>query len=168
MEIDLEIVDEASLPALVALAQLYQYDFSEIEGGITGPDGRFGYLDDLPDRLIDPNASAWLFRVTDPHFHVATLAGFALVLPVAEGFANWTIDEFFVLRKYRRLGVGRAAASAIFKGAPGSWVVQGTRNNANARIFWEKVISEVASSPPTFAKNDTVVYPAWGFHFHID
>ena len=41
MNIDLDVVDAASLPALAALAQLYQYDFSEIEGGVTGTDGRY-------------------------------------------------------------------------------------------------------------------------------
>jgi predicted acetyltransferase len=168
MEIDLEVVDVASLPTLAALAQLYQYDFSEIEGGVTGLDGRFSYLDDLEDRLVVPDATAWLFRLIDPQFHVETLAGFALVLPVTDGSANWAIDEFFVLRKYRRLGVGRAAATAIVKSAPGTWVVQGTRNNVNARMFWDKVVEEVAFGTPTRAENDAVTYPAWTFHFHVE
>ena len=80
MNIDLDVVDAASLPALAALAQLYQYDFSEIEGGVTGTDGRYRYLDDLDSRLSQPGATAWLFRVVDPQLNVETLAGFALVL----------------------------------------------------------------------------------------
>jgi predicted acetyltransferase len=165
VNIDLDVVDSASLPALVALAQLYQYDFSEIEGGVTGTDGRYRYLDDLDSRLAQPGATAWLFRVVDPQFQVETLAGFALVLPITDGSGDRAIDEFFVLRKYRRLGVGRAAATAILSGAPGRWIVQGTRHNAAARAFWRAVARDVADGGVQSAENPDVTYPAWGFRF---
>lgn len=167
MEIDLDLVDSTALPALAALAQLYQYDFSEIEGGVTGLDGRYRYLDDLEDRLRHPGAAAWLFRVTDPQFHVATLAGFAIVLPVTDGSADRAIDEFFVLRKYRRLGVGRAAATAIMSATPGTWVIQGTRNNAGAKEFWGRVIDDIALGTASVAEDPSVTYPAWGFRFQV-
>lgn len=168
MEIDLDVVDEASLPALAALAQLYQYDFSEIEGGVTGVDGRYHYLDDLDNRLAHPGATAWLFRVVDPQFHVETLAGFALVLPITDGSGDRAIDEFFVVRKYRRLGVGRAAATAIMTAAPGTWVVQGTRNNSGAKDFWGSIIDDVASGPAERSEDLSVTYPAWGFRFRVE
>jgi predicted acetyltransferase len=167
MEFDLDLVDETSMPALAALAQLYQYDFSEIEGGVTSLDGRFRYLDDLTDRLSHPASTAWLFRAIDLHLNVETLIGFAIVIPIEDGSADRAIDEFFILRKYRRLGVGRAAAGAIMTAAPGRWVVQGTRNNLGARTFWSQVIDEVAVAPPEVLENPAVVYPAWGFRFLV-
>ena len=167
MEIDLDLVDATSLPALVALGQLYQYDFSEIEGGVTGLDGRFRYLDDLEDRLAHPGATGWLFRVVDPQFQTETLAGFAVVLPVLDGSADRAIDEFFVLRKYRRLGVGRAAATAIMSAAPGTWVVQGTRNNVTAKEFWRRVINDISVGTARFAEDPSVTYPAWGFRLQV-
>lgn len=168
MRVDIQPVDRAALPALLALAQFYQYDFSEIEGGVTDLHGRFTYLDDLPERLSRPGASGWLFRVMDPHLHVKTLAGFAIVLGVADGVADRAIDEFFVMRKFRRLGIGRAAAHAVFRAAPGTWVAQGTRHNVGARAFWRRVIGEVAASPPEEAEDPTVTYPAWGFRFLVE
>ena len=167
MEIDLDLVDTASFPALAALAQLYQYDFSEIEGGVTGLDGRYQYLDDLEDRLRHPGATAWLFRVVDPQFLAETLAGFAIVLPITDGSADQAIDEFFVLRKYRRLGVGRAAATAIMSAVPGTWVVQGTRNNMAARAFWRRVADEIAVGSVAVAEDSSVTYPAWGYRFQV-
>jgi predicted acetyltransferase len=167
MEIDLDLVDTTSLPALTALAQLYQYDFSEIEGGVIGLDGRFRYLDDLEERLAHPGATAWLFRVVDPQFLVETLAGFAIVLPITDGSADQAIDEFFVLRKYRRLGVGRAAATAIMGAVPGAWVVQGTRNNTVAKLFWRRIVDAVAVGTAAVAEDPSVIYPAWGFRFHV-
>ncbi len=167
MEIDLDPVDEAGVPALMALAQLYQYDFSEIEGGAIGLDGRYAYLDDLVDRLAEPGAGAWLVRLVDPHVRVPALAGFAVVVAVEDGSADRAIDEFFVLRKYRRLGVGRAAATAILAGAPGTWLVQGTRHNHGARAFWRDVIGQVADGPVEEAEDPTVTYPAWEYRFRV-
>jgi predicted acetyltransferase len=50
------------------------------------------------------------------------------------------VAEFFVLRKYRRQGVGEAAARAIFDGHRGRWQVAQIAANTPARAFWRKVI----------------------------
>jgi predicted acetyltransferase len=73
------------------------------------------------------------------------IAGFVLVskmvfLPENKG-AN-AIAEFFVMRKYRRLGVGKEVAFRIFDLFPGKWEVQETKRNIPAQKFWSKVIAE--------------------------
>ena len=48
--------------------------------------------------------------------------------------------EFFVLRKYRRVGLGRRAAAEIFRLFPGEWTVRQQHHNAVATSFWRTAI----------------------------
>ena len=48
--------------------------------------------------------------------------------------------EFFVMRKYRRLGVGRRTAEEIFSRFPGSWTVRQQHTNSAATAFWRSII----------------------------
>jgi len=76
------------------------------------------------------------------------LAGFVLVMHynyfTGEHAADcpWVIAEFFVMRKYRRQGVGRAAAFQVFDRFPGRWEVAEITSNVGAQAFWRKVIGE--------------------------
>jgi predicted acetyltransferase len=71
------------------------------------------------------------------------LAGFVLAnrqtyLPGNE----WSISEFFIMRKYRRHGVGRAVAFSIFDRFRGKWEVREVECNAPSLRFWRSVIAE--------------------------
>jgi predicted acetyltransferase len=48
--------------------------------------------------------------------------------------------EFFVLRRYRRQGVGERAARAAFGRFPGPWEVRERAGNDAAIAFWRRVI----------------------------
>ena len=48
--------------------------------------------------------------------------------------------EFFVMRKYRRTGVGTDAARAIFERFPGAWQVREEEANVGAIHFWRRAI----------------------------
>jgi predicted acetyltransferase len=48
--------------------------------------------------------------------------------------------EFFVMRKYRRLGIGRKAALALLTQFPGPWQVRQQLTNPTATAFWRTVI----------------------------
>jgi predicted acetyltransferase len=48
--------------------------------------------------------------------------------------------EFFILRRYRRQGVGARAARAVFDRFPGAWQVRQRPENAAAIAFWRRVI----------------------------
>ena len=121
---------------LLALNELYTYDFSELLGLDVGEDGRFGGAR-LDRHFEDPRCHPFLIRVD------GKLAGFAL----HEGRSRLTRDEgvndvaeFFVLRKYRKHAVGTRAACALFDRFPGPWEVRQVRANAGATAFWRKVI----------------------------
>jgi predicted acetyltransferase len=124
------------------LVQLYIYDLGGEHWDVER-DGTFG-------------SPAWHRRFwtrrTRHHFVMAVdgrLAGFALVRDSAHfaGAGAREISEFFVLRKYRRAGVGRYAARWLFAKYPGEWEVAELVWNRPAQRFWRAVIAESAHGP---------------------
>jgi predicted acetyltransferase len=137
--VQFEIVDatRADEPVLAALAELYQYDFTEFTGGDVGDDGRFG-AGLLARYWMEPGRHAFLARA------YGRLAGFALVRrgSAFETPGVWDMDEFFVMRKHRRSGLGRYMAHTIFDRLGGAWEVREMANNAPAQAFWRRIIGE--------------------------
>jgi predicted acetyltransferase len=56
--------------------------------------------------------------------------------------SEWAISEFFIMRKYRRQGVGKDVAFSIFDQFHGKWEVHEIESNVPSQLFWRKVISE--------------------------
>ena len=106
---------EERLP-LHRMLELYQHDLSDIWNQDLDPHGEYGY--DLDRYWQDPRCHPYVFLVGDRY------AGFALVDPRVRipGDDFW-IDQFFVMKKYRRGGIGIAAATRIFALHPGRWQV---------------------------------------------
>lgn len=55
---------------------------------------------------------------------------------------RYAIAEFFVVRKYRRLGVGRQAALQLFQRFPAEWHIAQQAANIPSQLFWRKIIAE--------------------------
>ncbi len=128
------------MPIVANLFELYAHDFSEFYSVEPGPDGRFGYPD-LPLYWGEPGRHPFLIKVD------GKLAGFALIrklAPVTGHDAAWDLAEFFVLRAYRRRGVGRQAAHSVWRQFPGLWQVRVMRANQTARRFWQHAIAGFA------------------------
>jgi predicted acetyltransferase len=135
--ISLDPASAAERPVLENLFQLYAYDWSELGWMEVGPDGRFADPS-LDGYWRDQDRHPFLIRVD------GRLAGFALVagrsrLTGAAGVFD--MAEFFVLRKYRRQGVGFAAASAAFDRFSGRWEIRQRDENAAATAFWRRVVA---------------------------
>jgi predicted acetyltransferase len=134
--ISLSLATKAERPALGNLMQLYIYDWSELRPLDVGDDGRFADYP-LDAYWDDPGRHPLLLRVD------GRLAGFALVsershLTGAPGVFD--MAEFFVMRRFRRKGVGLAAASAAFDRFKGPWEIRQHDENVAASAFWRKVI----------------------------
>ncbi len=116
--------------------ELYLYDFSEFDGADLDEEACYGYP--YLDRYwSEPGRSPFLIRVD------GILAGFVLVFEhTFLDTPGHMIAEFFILRKYRRLGVGRAAAFAAFDRFPGHWEISQISENVPAQFFWRKIIAE--------------------------
>ena len=124
-------------PVLARLLELYQYDLSAIENADVDASGLYGYAY-LDHYWIEPGRHPFLVRVD------SQLAGFVLVnqhalTGPAEG--AMTVAEFFVLRRYRRRGIGEQVAVRIFDMFPGHWEVRELAANVEAVAFWRKVVS---------------------------
>jgi predicted acetyltransferase len=134
------------------LLQLYQYDFSEFAGGVVLDDGLFPYHADFDAEWDCLWPRTFLLRALDVeprsgdrNWH---LAGFAMV---SEGpskqdttLPQWHMEDFFVLRKYRRTGAGRYLALHCFERFRGRWEVAEYQSNTAAQAFWRSIIAEHA------------------------
>jgi predicted acetyltransferase len=72
--------------------------------------------------------------------------GFALVsrpriAAAGETSANYHMSEFFVRRPYRRVGIGRNAATLIFDRFAGHWEIVEYLRNPGAVTFWRRVLT---------------------------
>lgn len=132
-------VIQASLgdrPILQRMMELYQSDFSAYDESDLDSQGTFGYAW-LDHYWREQGRCPFIVRVD------GKLAGFVLVnqftyLPESE----WSIAEFFIMRKYRREGIGKTVALFIFDEFRGVWEVHQLENNQSAQYFWRKAISE--------------------------
>ena len=128
---------EGERPLFAQLAEFYLYDFTGFAAWDVGEDGRFG-RDAWPRSLWERDGRhPLLLRVR------GRPAGFAVVderSPLPGGEDRRYVAEFFVLRRYRRLGYGAAMAGAIFDRIPGRWHVLQMEQNTAAQAFWRRVI----------------------------
>lgn len=69
-------------------------------------------------------------------------AGFAMVAapPHATRGVNYRMNEFFILNKFRRQGVGTRAAIAVLDKLRGKWEIGLWPANQGADAFWRKVV----------------------------
>jgi aminoglycoside 6'-N-acetyltransferase I len=72
-------------------------------------------------------------------------AGFVMVAtpPYARPPANYLIEEFFIVNRYRRSGVGLSAATELFRRYAGVWELGWLPENVGAEHFWKTVISRL-------------------------
>ncbi|MCL4274511.1 MAG: GNAT family N-acetyltransferase [Anaerolineales bacterium] len=134
MKIEIQPASLEDKTILRNLMELYAYDFSEFEQSDVDEHGLFGY-ERLDHYWTEAGRYPFLVRAH------GRLAGFVLVRNLEETTPVHSIAEFFILRKYRRRGVGKAAAHQIFGMFPGQWRVAQTEDNHPAQAFWRKVIS---------------------------
>jgi predicted acetyltransferase len=135
-EVQISLIEKREQPVLRQLIDLYAYDFSELIGLDVGEDGRFEYHD-LAPYWTDAWRHPFFVRVE------GKLAGFVLVhdrsrLSGADGIHD--MAEFFILRKYRRRGLGARAAGQIFDRFPGPWEIRARSTNPAAVTFWRRVV----------------------------
>ena len=141
MKIEIIPVREEEKLILSHLIELYEYDFSEFEGTDVNALGLYGYSY-LDYYWTEKNRFPYFIRVD------GVLAGFVMVCGhcyVSKEPSTLSLAEFFVLRKYRRCGVGRKAAIDVFRMHPGRWELCVHPQNPGSHKFWGKIIKEVSA-----------------------
>jgi len=120
------------------LMQFYIYDFSEYISYDVENNGLFAAYPYLTDYWEgDNNKFPYIIKKDDKY------VGFVLVKFITSNDRSYfSIAEFFILKKYRRGGIGKAVAFKIFNLYKGEWEVFQKDANKPAQLFWNKVISE--------------------------
>ena len=146
-EVELRAAGVGDSLLLENLLELYIHDLSAAFPNIQiGPDGRFGYPR-LPLFWSEPEE-----RFAFLTFAGGRVAGFALATrsaPAAAARPELDVAEFFVLKRYRRTGVGRRAASLLWQALPGVWTVRVSEGNPGAYAFWSGVVAECSKGTAT-------------------
>ena len=135
MDVTLVTATRADRHVFERLLQLYEYEYSENAEIDLDADGLFPTVD--TKAIWQPDYHVFFIKVS------GKFAGFALVTRhqsyVGEG-ETYLIDEFFVLRRYQRRGVGEHVARSLFDRFPGRWEVSQLPQNVAAKTFWWRVI----------------------------
>src|SRR5436305_9127199 len=120
-EVVLEVATPRDAPLLSNLLELYLHDLSEVFPIELSAEGRFGY-ERLSLYWSEPERRFPLFIKSN-----GQIAGFALVTrgsPVSDDPSAYDVAEFFVLRRYRRSGIGRRAAALVWDSYSGTWTIR--------------------------------------------
>lgn len=141
MELEVKPAAYEESQLLRNLMQLYLYDFSELAGDDVNAFGMFSfpYLDHY---WTDPGRFPFLIWVGGkPAGFIMLRRGSYFTQGEAKGAPlPMLVAEFFILRKYRRQGLGARAARWIFDLFPGRWEVAEIPENSAAQAFWREVI----------------------------
>lgn len=116
------------------LMQAYRHDMSEFNGDKPDESGSFGVGNYFDVYWIEAGRHPLKISVS------GQIAGFALVRQLQSD--SYSMSEFFILRSYRRTGIGRQSAMALFDRFKGTWHVAQDESNEPSQRFWCNIIKE--------------------------
>jgi len=162
MNIRIIPANETEISVLKQLAELYEYDLSEFTKDDVNQNGfyNFPYMQNLAQYWVDETKHPFFIKVDE------ILAGFILVSKDCKYTQSaYVIDEFFVMRKYRRLNVGKFAIKLIFDLFEGEWELRVLHENKPAILFWDKVINEYTNGKYNFHSTPVPGWNGVGYTF---
>lgn len=138
MKVELKQVLEDEKEILKNLLEKYDYEFSQWDRRDVNSLGLYGY------RYLDyywNEDKRWAYFILVE----GKLAGFVMVIDLPEvddRDTDFQMAEFFVMYKYRRLGVGKQAFFKVLDIHKGRWQLKRHPANLASVHFWNRVISE--------------------------
>jgi predicted acetyltransferase len=137
MEISIVSVAKEEKEILRNLLEKYDFEFSQYHKLDVNNLGLYGY-DYLDNYWTEKNRFPYFIKVDDK------LAGFIMVddYPIEGLQTNWTMSNFFVMYKYRNLGVGSFCVNYMFDKHKGQWGLMYHPKNITSKNFWNKVVRE--------------------------
>ncbi len=129
------------------LLQLHMHDLSQYNSLDCDIHGRF-YYPYLDNYWTEENRHVFLIRSQQQ------IVGFAMVNKhCIMNNCQWHLAEFFIMRHYRRLGIGKQTASEIFDMFKGNWEITILEHNSIAKSFWQLVAKEYTSDNYQYIPN---------------
>jgi predicted acetyltransferase len=119
------------------LIEKYEYEFSQYDTKDVNDLGLYGY-DYLDNYWTEKNRFVYFIKVDNK------LAGFVMVndYPLPNLETNYSMSEFFIMHKYRKMGVGTFAVKSMFEKFIGKWGLMYHPHNIISKNFWNKVVRE--------------------------
>jgi len=124
----LKPITAANMDIYLSLAQLYEEEFAPITGATKDASGLFPL-----STPIDETHIGYYYCVDNREI------GFAVI---NTGQNPYDVCEFFVLKDYRKQGIGEELAVKVFNLHRVNWSVKQLYNAKKANSFWIKVISK--------------------------
>lgn len=117
------------------LLEKYYYEFSQYFEMELNDLGLYGYRY-FDEYWYDEHCFPFFIKVD------SKLAGFALInnIPEGEVETDFTMAEFFVIYKYRNMGVAQTAVKQLFARFHGTWQLMYTPKNVISQKFWTKLV----------------------------
>lgn len=138
MNVELKQVSLDEKEILRNLLEKYEYEFSQWDKRDVNKLGLYGY-EYLDYYWTEERRWAYFIMVD------SKLAGFIMIndLPeVNDRDTDFQVSEFFVLYKYRRLGIGKKALFKVLDLHRGRWQLKLHPANKASVHFWNNVINE--------------------------
>lgn len=149
MNIELKKVELKDKPVLNNLLEKYSYEFSQYDKKDVDDSGLYGY-EYLDCYWTEENRFAY-FVLAD-----GKLAGFVMISDypeVPELQTDYCLSEFFIMYKYRRMGIGKETAFRVFTMFHGKLQLKRHPHNIASVKFWDSVVSQYTKGNYKLIKN---------------
>ena len=153
MKVELQKINLDEKSVIQNMMQFYLYDYSDTDKRDINSWGLFEYeyLDSYFDE--DEDRVPFFIKLND------IVVGFVLInnhSVLSDAKDVRSIAEFFVMKKYRRIGIGTATVKSVFDSYPGKWEIKIDENNKVALAFWRKCIKDSTNGnyKEKYLKND--------------
>ena len=150
MDITIETVKIEEKEILRNLLEKYNYEFSQYEKTDVNSLGLYGF-DYLDYYWTEKNYFPYFIKLNN------LLAGFAMVTDHLDINieTNFTMAEFTIFFKYRKMGIGRYVVKELFKKHKGKWQIKFHPKNETSEIFWTNVVNEYSKGNYEIIENNT-------------
>jgi predicted acetyltransferase len=149
MNITIELIKNEEKEILRNLLEKYNYEFSQYENTDVNALGLYGY--DYMDYY-------WTTKNKYPYFIKVNniLAGFAMVSdhPDVNIETDFTMAEFTVLLKYRKMGIGKYVVNKLFERHKGKWQIKYHPKNIPSEKFWTNIVNEYTKGKYEIIENN--------------
>ncbi|MCL1996469.1 MAG: GNAT family N-acetyltransferase [Defluviitaleaceae bacterium] len=139
MHVSLRKIELEEREILANLLEKYDYEFSQYDNRDVNKLGLYGYQYLDCYWWEDENRWAYFIEVD------SKLAGFIMINDYPEAAdrkTDFVISEFFVMYKYRRMGIGEKALFTALDLHRGTWHLKRHPKNENSVYFWNNAINE--------------------------
>jgi predicted acetyltransferase len=133
--IQIELVSIDKKEILINLFEKYNYEFSQYEDTDVEDNGLYP-LKNLDTFFAEETGFAYFIKANNK------FAGFILVDKHKDSVVDYSINEFFVMYKYKRKGVGTYGIKNICNKHKGKWEIKKKKKNKPANEFWNTIVND--------------------------